>query len=106
MQHINYKAVQVAPSQGRELKHQLELHIGLDGQVAPSQGRELKPELIQTILQSVARRPFTGARVETLVARTARLTLLVAPSQGRELKRKENKKHTVSSRSPLHRGAS
>ena len=72
----------VAPSQGRELKHQKHSYLVKNKGVAPSQGRELK-------LEDEAK---TSAYV------------LVAPSQGRELKPGHRCGRNLIALSPLHRG--
>ena len=54
-------ALKVAPSQGRELKHEVKRNMGVLTNVAPSQGRELKlGESLLPVIQSYGR-PFTGA---------------------------------------------
>ena len=77
--------IQVAPSQGRELKLSPRCRLCGSVQVAPSQGRELKHDELNH-RRIWTGRPFTGARVETRTLLSARYKKRVAPSQGRELK--------------------
>ena len=75
----------VAPLRGRGLKRQGTRHPQHSHDVAPLRGRGLKPWFLRAHFNG-PRRPFTGARIETLVMSSISSAAAVAPLRGRGLK--------------------
>jgi len=75
--------------------------MGTDTDVAPSQGRGLKHRHGGIGDAARNRRPFTGAWIETIGTDDAHLTDAVAPSQGRGLKLPEERLRLLDRRRPF-----
>ncbi len=80
----------VAPSQGRGSKRAVSARARTSRSVAPSQGRGSKPGTPVGLGTPPARRPLTGARIETSHPDRRRVRRRVAPSQGRGSKQVES----------------